>query len=240
MENPIKWMIWGYQHFRKPPNRVVNMKKMVWNPFFGPPVNWLMSETPGKLECLRFHHPDIHPEDSHRTWKWWLGRWFSFSRVCIPRFHVNFPGCSYWFLPPFLSDSEVRHVSTFPSDWCHWPKPWVSRCEFEQICPQGTTRTQKDERIIYLPTSDFSTSEFHRFGFHIFTHWRIISIFQPVIFGKHVSLRRGVASKMKNDLRQKWSWNISPAIPLPCIVLAWPLTNHHFFRSGPPSTFITV
>ena len=51
---------------------------------------------------------------------------------------------------------------------------------------------------------------------------------------------RGVASKMKNDLRQKWSWNISPSIPLPCIALAWPLTNHHLFRSGPPSTFIMV
>jgi len=32
------------------------------------------------------------PEDSHRTWKWWFGRWLPFSR-CILRFHVHLPGC---------------------------------------------------------------------------------------------------------------------------------------------------
>lgn len=36
----------------------------------------------------------IHPERLiHRTWKWWLRRWFSFSKGGILRFHLNLPWC---------------------------------------------------------------------------------------------------------------------------------------------------
>ena len=39
----------------------------------------------------------VHPRRwTARTWKRWFGRWFSFSKGCILRFHVDLAGCNHF------------------------------------------------------------------------------------------------------------------------------------------------
>ena len=56
----------------------------------------------GNTETKRLTHPLLEklknhfgytPEDQHRTWKWWFGRWFSFSRGVFSGSMLILQGC---------------------------------------------------------------------------------------------------------------------------------------------------
>ena len=85
-------------------------------------IGWIPLLSPSILGAHPYFwkHPfgSYTPEDWHRTWKGRFGRWFSliflFQR-CILRFHVNLPGCTFFFSNQIQVESNV------------WTPSWQTR-----------------------------------------------------------------------------------------------------------------
>ena len=70
------------------------------------------------------------PEIQHKTWKWWIGRWCSFSMDVFSGSILIFRGCSH----TLQTNQDI--TMTAPTGWkslLRWPT-WSSGCRIQVFC----------------------------------------------------------------------------------------------------------